>query len=286
MKINLKIITMNRRQFIQTGAAFSVLATAGTRAFAKKSVLKDFGCQLYSVRDKMSKDPIGTMRALASMGYTQFETYSKDPYWGMDVAAAKSFFKEIGVNVVSAHMGLPHINEAAAEKAKAIGLKYLISPYIGPQKSEDEWKKRAEDFNKAGELCKKYGLKFGYHNHGYSFESKEGVKGQDILLANTDPKLVIYELDIYWAEVAGEDSIKHFEKYAGRYELCHVKQLATRDPKPAQSVLKGGLLDFSAILKAAKKNGVKYFMVEQEQYAGDSLDAMKENAEFMKTLVL
>lgn len=276
---------MNRRQFIQTGAAFSVLATAGSDVFALKKK-KDFGCQLYSVRDKMSKDPIGTMRALASMGYTQFESYSKDPYWGMNAAETKRFLKEIGVNMVSTHMGVPDINEAAAEKAKEIGLKYLISPYIGAQKSADEWKKRAEEFNKAGELCEKYGLKFGYHNHGYSFEAKDGVKGQTILLENTDPALVIFELDIYWAEVAGEDSIRHFEKYAGRYELCHVKQLITRDPKPAQGILKGGLLDFETILKAAKKSGVKYFMVEQEQYAGDSMDAMRDNADFMKKLVL
>ena len=274
---------MNRRQFIQTGAAFSVLAAAGSEAFALKKK-RDFGCQLYSVRDKMSKDPIGTMRALASMGYTQFESYSKDPYWGMSAAEAKKFFKEIGVNLVSTHLGVPDINEAAAEKAKEVGVKYLISPYIGGQKSADEWKKRAEEFNKAGELCKKYDLKFGYHNHGYSFETKNGAKGQDILLENTDPKLVIFELDIYWAEVAGEDSIRHYEKHAGRYELCHVKQLIKRDPKPAQGVLQGGLLDFPTILKAAKKSGVKYFMVEQEEYAGSSMDAMKENAAYMKAL--
>ncbi len=276
---------MNRRQFIQTGAAFSVLATAGSDAFAFKKQ-KDFGCQLYSVRDKMPKDPLGTMRALASMGYTQFESYSKDPYWGMNAAEAKRFLKEIGVDMVSTHMGVPDINEAAVEKAREVGLKYLISPYIGPQKSLDEWKKRADEFNKAGELCKKYGLKFGYHNHGYSFETKDGIKGQDVLLENTDPKLVIFELDIYWAEVTGEDSIRHFQKHAGRYELCHVKQMIKRDPKPEQGALTGGLLDFSSILKAAKKSGVKYFLVEQEHYLVDSLDAMKENATYMKKLKL
>ena len=276
---------MNRRQFIQTGAAFSVLAAAGADAFALKNK-KDFGCQLYSVRDKMSKDPIGTMRALAAMGYTQFESFSKDPYWGMSTAEAKKFFREIGVDVVSTHIGVPDINDSSAEKAKELGLKYLICPHIGQQKSLDEWKKRADEFNKAGELCKKYGLKFGYHNHGYSFETKDGVKGQDVLLEYTDPKLVTFELDIYWAEAVGEDSASHFEKHAGRYELCHVKQMATRQPKPTQRVLEGGLLDFTSLLKTAKKSGVKYFLVEQEQYDGDSLDAMKENAAYMKKLVL
>jgi sugar phosphate isomerase/epimerase len=277
---------MNRRQFIQSGAALSLISVAGFEAFAGKKNLKNFGCQLYSVRDKMSKDPIATMRALAEMGYTQFESYSKDPYWGMNPTEAKAFFKEIGVNLVSSHMGVPDISDESVAKAKEVGVKYLLSPYIGAQKSAEEWSKRAEEFNKAGELCNKYGIKFGYHNHGYSFETKDGVKGQDILLKETDPKLVVFELDIYWAEVAGENAIKHFEKYKGRYELCHVKQLISRDPKPAQGVLKGGLLDFQKILVAAKKNGVKYFMVEQEQYAGDSLDAMKENAAYMKTLKL
>lgn len=276
---------MKRRQFIQTSTAFSILAATGLDVFANQPlVLKDFGCQLYSVRDKMSKDPIGTMRSLAAMGYTQFESYSKDPFWGMDAQQAKKFFKEINVDLVSSHVGVPDITDALAAKAKEVGLKYLISPYIGGQKSADEWKKRAEEFNKAGELCKKHGLKFGYHNHGYSFEVKDGVKGQEILLANTDPKLVIFELDIYWTEISNEDSIKHFQKYAGRYELCHVKQLATRDPKPTQGVLKGGLIDYPNILKVAKKSGVKYFLVEQEQYAGDSMDAMLENADYMKAL--
>ena len=277
---------MNRREFIQSGAAISLFSLAGFEALAGKKTLKNFGAQLYSVRDKMSKDPINTMRALAEMGYTQFESYSKDPYWGMNPTQAKAFLKEIGVNMVSSHMGVGDISDESAAKAKEVGLKYLLSPYIGGQKSADEWKKRAEEFNKAGEICKKYGIKFGYHNHGYSFEAKDGVKGQDILLSETDPKLVTFELDIYWAEVAGENAIKHFEKYKGRYELCHVKQLATRDPKPTQSILKGGLLDFQEILVAAKKSGVKYFMVEQEQYAGDSLDAMKDNAAYMKTLKL
>lgn len=277
---------MNRRQFIQSGAALSLISVAGFEAFAGKKTLKNFGAQLYSVRDKMSKDPIATMRALAEMGYTQFESYSKDPYWGMNPDQAKAFFKEIGVNLVSSHMGVPDISDESVAKAKEVGVKYLLSPYIGAQKSAEEWNKRAEEFNKAGELCNKYGIKFGYHNHGYSFETKDGVKGQDILLKETDPKLVTFELDIYWAEVAGENAIKHFEKHKGRYELCHVKQLISREPKPAQGVLKGGLLDFQKILVAAKKNGVKYFMVEQEQYAGDSLDAMKENAAYMKTLKL
>ena len=275
---------MNRRQFIQTGAAISLLSGASFEALAAKKKLKNYGCQLYSVRDQMAKKPIETMRGLAGMGYTQFESYSGDPYWGMSIDEAKRFFKEIKVDLVSTHMGLKDINDESAAKAKEVGLKYLIVPYIGPQKSEDEWKKRAEDFNHAGELCKKYGLKFGYHNHNYSFERKDGVMGQEILLQNTDPKLVRFELDIFWIEAAGGNAIEHFQKYAGRYDLCHVKQMVKREPKPSQGILEGGMLNYDKILTVAKKSGVKYFLVEQEEYAGTSMDPMKANAAFMSNI--
>lgn len=273
---------MNRREFIQTGAAFSLLSVKGLEAFAVKS--KPFGCQLYSVRDQMSVAPIETMRKLAQMGYSQFESYSEDPLWGMGVDEAKSFFKEINVSLVSTHAMVKNITDEFAAKAKEVGLKYIICPYIGPQASLEEWQKRADEFNKAGELCNKYGIKFGYHNHDYSFIDKAGIIGQDILLKETQPNLVVFELDIYWIEATGTSSIEHFKNHAGRYQLCHVKQIASRNPKPSQGILKGGLLDFAKILKTARKSGVKYFFVEQEQYSGTSMQAMQENAAFMKTL--
>ncbi len=275
---------MDRRKFIQTGSLLTLAALGSQEIFANAAKLKTFGCQLYSVRDYMAKDPIGTMRKLAAMGYRQFESYSGDPLWGMSVADAKSFLKEINVDMVSAHSGLKDITDQNAEKAKAAGIKYLICPHIGGQKSADEWLKRAEEFNKAGEICKKHGLKFGYHNHAYSFETKEGVVGQDILLQNTDPKLVVFELDIYWTEAAKVNAADHLTKYKGRYELCHIKQLKSREGKPQQADLAEGILDFNAILKSGKKAGLKYYFVEQEEYPKDSLLSMENNVTFMKTL--
>lgn len=275
---------MNRRQFIQTGAALTVLGGASFEALAAGKRIKKYGCQLYSVRDQMAKRPIETMRELAAMGYTQFESYSNDPYWGMSVPEVKKFLKEIKVKMISTHMGVQDITDESAAKAKEVGLKYLISPWIGPQKSGDEWKKRAEEFNKAGEICKKYGLKFAYHNHAYSFEERNGVIGQDILLANSDPKLVKFELDIFWIEAAGVSAIEHLQKHPGRYELCHVKQMISKDPKPAQGTLANGMLNFQNILNVARKSGMKYYLVEQEEYAGTSLEAMADNAKYMSSL--
>lgn len=274
---------MNRRQFIQKTALVSAIALTSAELLAAKKI-KKFGCQLYSVRDKMPKDAIGTMQALAKMGYKQFESYSKDPFWGMTAPEAKTFLGDIGVEMVSTHAGMDDITEALVEKAAAVGLSYVLCPYIGMQPSMDAWKKIAERFNEKGELCKKYGVQFGYHNHSYSFAFVNGMKGQMVLLDNTDPNLVCYELDMCWSEAAGENTIAHLEKYGSRYELCHVKQLQEKEPKPQQTDLADGIIDYDRLLTAARKNGMKYYLVEQEQYPADSLASMEKNAAFMRSL--
>jgi sugar phosphate isomerase/epimerase len=110
------------------------------------------------------------------------------------------------------------------------------------------------------------------------------MKGQKVLLDNTDPNLVCYELDMCWSEAAGENTIEHLKQYGSRYELCHVKQLVEKDPKPKQTDLADGIIDYAKLLRAAKDNGMKYYLVEQEQYPVDSITSMKNDAAFMKGL--
>lgn len=276
-------MTLSRRSFLQQSASAVALALLANEAEAK-GTLKKFGCQLYSVRDLMPKDAKGTMKQLAEMGYTQFESYSKDPFWGMTPKEAKAFLGDLGVQMVSTHLGLPDTNEEMIAKAAEAGLKYVICPAIGMQPSADAWKQKADAFNKHGETCKKYGIKYGYHNHSYSFQNANGVKGQKILLENTDPSLVIFELDMCWIEAAGEDTVAHIKQYGKRYELCHVKQLATKDPKPQQTDLEKGIIDYKTLLRTAKDNGMKYYLVEQEQYPESPMASMKNDAAYMKAL--
>ncbi|UBM60625.1 sugar phosphate isomerase/epimerase [Marinilongibacter aquaticus] len=280
---------MNRRDFIVKGGSALSLAFLAGNAFAQSAgTVKKFGCQLYSVRDLMPKDPIGTMEKLAGMGYKLFESYSEDPFWGMSPKECKKFLKGIGVKMISTHMGMKGVTEELAANAKEVGLEYIMCPYIGMQPNTDAWKKRAEDFNKAGEMCKKYGLKFGYHNHSYSFAFVSGMKGQMVLLENTDPDLVCFELDMCWSEAAGENTIAHLQKYGNRYELCHVKQLVNipdDSRKAKQTDLADGVIDYTKLLRAAKDNGMKYYLVEQEQYPVDSITSMASDAKFMKNLV-
>jgi sugar phosphate isomerase/epimerase len=275
---------MDRREFIQKSAALSSLSLLSFDIFANKKI-KKFGCQLYSVRDQMPKDPKATMKALAEMGYKVFESYSKDPFWGMSVSEIKSFLNDIDVRMVSTHMGLSDITDELAEKAAKAGLEYIICPAIGPQKDLEAWKGKALEFNRKGDICKKQGLKFGYHNHSYSFAFVNGMKGQKILLDNTDPSTVCFELDMCWSEAAGENTIEHLKTYGSRYELCHVKQLVDKGEKPKQTDLVDGIIDYDRLLTSARHTTeIKYFLVEQEQYPVDSMTSMRNDAKFMKKL--
>jgi len=153
-----------------------------------------------------------------------------------------------------------------------IGMKYLICPYIGPQKSVDAWKTVTDRFNECGAICKKNGIRFAYHNHAYSFKAFSGMIPHDFIMDNTDPELVDHEMDIYWVVTGGADPIEYLEKYPNRFRLCHVKdRMADSTERMASVNLGTGIIDFPKILKVAKDNGMQYFIMEQERYEGTAL---------------
>ncbi|WP_315819255.1 hypothetical protein [Paraflavitalea speifideaquila] len=119
----------------------------------------------------------------------------------------KKFADDLGITMVSTHCDINNNFERKAAEAGEIGMKYLISPYIGAQKTLDDYKKFADKFNALGDICKKNGLRFAYHNHGYTFTALDGVMPQDTLMQNTNPDTVDFEMDIYWVATPGEDPI-------------------------------------------------------------------------------
>jgi sugar phosphate isomerase/epimerase len=287
---------MKRRTFLQnTGLLTASLLSSGALhalAGAPKKVIDPFGVQLYSARDILPADPKGVMTKLAQMGYKQFESYGgpKGFLWGMEPKEIKSFLDGLGVKMVSTHFDFnkaaanPDLLKEQIEMAHGAGLSYMICPYIGAQKSWDDWKKIAASFNKVGEQVKAAGLKFGYHNHDYSFKALEGKLPQDYLLENTDPKLVMFELDLCWIDVAGVDTGAHLKKYGKRYELCHVKDYKKENGKPIQNDLGQGSVDFKKTLRLAIDSGIKYFLVEQEEYPQSPLISLENDAKYMKKL--
>ena len=255
-----------------------------------EQTIGQFGLQLYTLRDDLPKDPKGILKQVADMGYNQIEGYEgpKGLWWGMTNKELKSYLDEVGLVMISSHCEFKKDFEKKAAEAGEIGLKYLIAPWLGPQKKIDDFKKFADTFNKCGDICKKNGLKFAYHNHGYSFEKLEGQYPQDVMMQATNPETVDFEMDIYWVAVPDEDPEAWLKKYSGRWKLVHVKDRDKSAPKGEGdwSVDLGtGKLDFKKILRTAKDNGVEYFIVEQEKYTGSTpLKSAKADADYMKNL--
>jgi len=297
----------DRRKFLQLGgylAAGLAVAPIACKLINKKDdpvnndtvaveetkTLEAFGLQLYTLRQDFPKDPKGVLKQVADMGYKQVESFEgpKGMFWGMTNTEFKSYLDGLGMTIVASHCNLSQNAEKKIEEAAAIGMKYLISPWVGPQKTLDDFKKIADTFNKYGELCKKGGLRFAYHNHDYSFKMLEGQLPQDVMMQNTDAALVDYEMDIYWVVTGGQDPVEWIKKYPNRFTLCHIKDRSKNpvtDNGKNSCDLGTGSIDFSKVLKVAMDNGMKYFIVEQEFYPnGTPLEAAKTDADYMKKL--
>jgi len=284
-------MNFSRRNFLITGAALASGSMLQSFDFLENnSKLKTFGVQLYTLRDDLPKDPKGVLKQLAGFGYKQVESFEgpKGFFWGMTNKEFKSYMDSLGMSIVSSHCDFKKDFERKAAEAGEIGMKYLICPYLGPQKSLDGFKKAADDFNKAGEICKKNGLRFAYHNHNYSFNKQEGQMPQDVMMQNTDPTLVDFEMDIYWVVSAGADPIEWLKKYPNRFRLCHIKDRA-KNAAPTNfdaSVDLGlGSIDFKSILAEGKKLGFKYHIVEQEKYENTTpMKSAEVDATYLKSL--
>lgn len=285
-----------RRDFLRLSGNFALglaIAPAACKLMSKEEeeaakVLSKYGLQLYTLRDDLPKDPKGVLQQVASFGYKQIEGYEgpQGLFWGMTNIEFKKYMDSLGMEFISSHCDINTDFEKKAAEAAAIGMKYLICPYKGAQKTLDDYKKIADDFNVKGEICKKNGIRFAYHNHDYTFKQLEGQLPQDVLMKGTDPALVDFEMDIYWVVTAGQDPEEWLKKYKNRFRACHVKDRTKNATEAADSCTLGtGSIDFAKILKTAKKTGMQYYIVEQEKYAGTTpLQASKDNAEYMKKL--
>ncbi|MDB5205057.1 MAG: sugar phosphate isomerase/epimerase [Flavisolibacter sp.] len=286
----------NRRRFVKniglagSGILLSAYLPSCKTSNAAKAINQNFGLQLYTLRDVLPKDPKAILTQVASFGYKQIESYEgeKGMFWGMTNTEFKKLMDDLGMKVVTSHCDINKDFDRKAAEAAAIGMSYLIAPYLGPQKSLDDYKRFADTFNQRGEVCKKNGIRFAYHNHDYSFKPLEGQLPQDVMMQGTNKDTVDFEMDIYWVVTAGQDPEAWFKKYPDRFRLGHVKDRkkgASATDMDASVVLGTGSIDFAPILKAGSEHGMQYFIVEQEAYNGTTpLAAAKEDAVYMKNL--
>ncbi len=290
-----------RRNFIKTAAAgiaisalsYEIIGCSSSSKTAGSGNISEFGLQLYTLRDIIGSDPRGILKQVADMGYKQIEGYegNKGIYWGMSNIEFKKYLDDIGLKLVSTHCDIFKNFERKADEAAAVGMKYLICPSLANEggMNLDAWKKAANLFNEKGEVCKKAGLGFGYHNHDGSFrQSSAGLIGQQILMDNTDPSLVVYEMDIYWVATGGQDPVQWFNKYPNRFKLSHIKDREKGAPltdREASVDVGTGGIDFKKILAAGKSKGLEYYIVEQEKYVNTTpLKAAKTDADYLKKI--
>ncbi len=297
----------SRRNFLKKGA----LAIAGTSflsrdvfaAYAKTEIM---GIQLYSVRDDMKKDPAGTLQQLAKMGYKYVEhaNYVDRKFYGYPAPEFKKLLDGLGLSMPSGHtvMGKQHWDAAkndftdawkyTVEDAATVGQHYVISPWLDEsmRKTYDDFKSYMDVFNKSGELCKKSGMKFGYHNHDFEFTVKlNNQKLFDLILQNTDPALVAQQLDIGNMYHAGGVALDIVKQYPGRFELMHVKDeiksaKGEMGSNYESTVLGKGVIPVKQVIDLGRKaGGTKYFIIEQESYQGQApLDSAREDLAVMK----
>lgn len=282
-------------------------------ALAEPSI-KEFGIQLWTVKEDMAKDVKATLKAVSDYGYSFVESFSPkgaEIFWGMKPKDFKTYLDSINLKILSSHCDPAFTMDIKTEKvfrqlvddAASIGMKYLINPFLGELKTQDDWKKAIEGFNRQGEICSKAGLRFAYHNHHFEFKKfADGSTPQQMMLEGTDPKLVDFELDLYWVVKAGENPEEWLKKYSNRFKLCHIKdhntdekqkEIETKEkptddfwPVGASCNLGTGKIDFATILSTARANGMEYYIVEQERFdAGTRLQSIKADADYMKKLV-
>ena len=280
----------NRRDFFKTtslvvaGSMIGAnLVSAAIPAGKKK---KKVGLQLYSLRDDMTKDAVGTLKKAAEMGYYSLETASYDngKIYGMLPAEFTKQVHGLGMKLSSCHLGGPNYTKdthaacmewwktAIADHVKT-GMKFMIKPGMKWPETLDDLKLQMDYFNAIGELTAASGMQFGWHNHNHEFTKIGDQVIYDFMLKNTNPKNVIFEMDVYWVMKGGCSPIEYMKKYPDRIKLLHIKD--------EKEIGESGLLDFKAIFEEGYKIGIKDYFVEVERYNFEPLVSVQKSYDFM-----
>jgi sugar phosphate isomerase/epimerase len=262
----------------------------GFHSFAAPKKGKEVGLQLYSVREAIKKTDIKTViQQVGAMGYKIVEAagYSDGKLYGMEPAAFKALCEANGLNFYSSHCGQAVPDQAGWDACmkwwdtciaahKAAGVKYIVQPFMDKVGYESlaGLKRYCDYFNAVGAKCNAAGIRFGYHNHSGEFKSIDGQIIYDYMLKNTDPKKVMFQMDLYWITEGGKNPVDYFKAYPGRFELWHVKdkrELGGSDAK----------MNFKPIFENAKLAGMKQYIVEVEEFNSNPIDGVKQSLEFL-----
>jgi sugar phosphate isomerase/epimerase len=291
---------MNRRVFLGTAStvAAATLLTSRFSWAAGEHKIEKVGLQLYTVRDQMKADFDSTLAKVASIGYKEVEFAG---YFGRTPKQVRSALEKNGLTSPSCHVDYdvlaPGKWPAQIESAKMIGQSYIVNPWIPEElrKTDDDWKRAADTFNRAGAESKKAGIQLAYHNHWFEFLPVNGKRPYDMLLELCDKDLVKMELDLCWITVGGGDPLQYFERYPGRFPLVHVKDVKKLPPVTAAgtqdfgSSLKdmtevgSGIIDWKKIFAKSDEAGIKHYIVEHDHPA-QPFESIRISYEYLSKL--
>lgn len=283
---------INRRTFLQQAGILSagfLVAPPAAPSWHKKA-----GIQLYTLGD-LGKNIKGGMQKVAAAGYQLVETSGYTDaakFWGLDAKAFRALLKDNGLSSPSGLYGIDlkgNLDDLKRfiEAAATVGQRYLVMPWLF-----EEWRQTADDYkflahkmNEAGELTRKANIRMAYHNHHFEFQDFGGQSAYDILLQETDPRLVKMEMDIYWIVRGGADPITLFKKHPGRFALWHVKDM-DKTKRELNTEIGKGSINFKEIFAHATLAGLDYAFVEQENFKMDPYKSIAESAAWLKAEVL
>ena len=279
----------SRRQFLQS-TALAGLSAASSRA----AQLQSIGAQLYTVRGILPQKPAETLNAIRAIGYREIEaTFADfDRIWPMVQAS--------GLQAVSMHVDNKLMTRGADEMSRVVdqlkgyGFQYAVHPFV-PQEDRggpEVMKALAAKLNLFGEKCRAAGMQAAYHNHAFESATAGNQTLFQVLIDNTDAKLVGFELDVFWISVAGNDPVEFIRKLSGRIPLLHLKDKAQGTaqrfnesvPRTAFKEVGNGVLDWPGILRAASAAGVRHYFVEQDQTPGDPLESIRQSYNYLSKL--
>ena len=281
----------SRRSFLKASGALAAAACVGSERLMAAPLHMPIGLQLYSVRNLLPKDFEGTLHQLGAAGYKEVEAAG---YFDKTAADFGNALNKAGLKCVSTHHQLTQLKtqfDQLIEYGQALGLEYIICSWAGVHRDPtrkgdlnlDDWRYVADQFNAIGEKVKGAGMTFGYHNHVVEFGTENGTVFFDELLKRTDPKLVVFEMDCGWVVGGGHNPVEYLSKYPERFPLLHVKDMVKEPDGKLRNVVMGkGFIDYKPIVRAA--TGLKHYVIEQEEFEGDPMAELREDADYMKKL--
>jgi len=239
--------------------------------------------QLYTVRQSLAEDFAGTLRRVRQVGYDAVELTGTGPFGGRELG---ELLDELGLRVAGMHVGIETLRgdlTQAIELARVLQTQNIVCPFLPEElrRTRDDWVAAAHMLDEIGRRCREEGLRLSYHNHSFEFVRFDGQAALDLLFENCSAENVWSELDTYWVKHGGEDPVAYIERYAGRINILHCKDMAA-DAERSFTEVGRGILDWQAIDEAARRAGVEWYCVEQDVCPADPFESARISAEFMR----